>query len=191
MKAALLSAWQTLKQVDPQTHWFYARSYLLGAAPWSKAPPEAEALAPFMEPAGRALDLGCGYGRHTLYLAAHGWQAVGLDLYPWVLSQARARARQLGLSARARFFQGGVLPMPAWAPPGFDLVLDVLGPASDLRGQDLDAYAHQLKGCLAPGGTVVIYTFLSPQEFEARQSSLRVQYEAADPVGRWLHLQPG
>jgi len=46
-------------------------------------------------PAGRALDLGCGEGGDVIWLAAHGWQATGVD----VSTTAVARATQAGLDA--------------------------------------------------------------------------------------------
>ncbi len=44
-----------------------------GQVPWDRAlpPPEVIALAAELPP-GRALDLGCGYGRASIYLAQHG-----------------------------------------------------------------------------------------------------------------------
>lgn len=45
--------------------------------------------------AGRALDLGMGEGRNTIYLAKQGWQTTGVDLSDVAVGQARARAAQL------------------------------------------------------------------------------------------------
>src|SRR5271166_624027 len=45
--------------------------------------------------AGRALDLGMGEGRNTIYLAQQGWQATGVDLSDIAVAQAKARAAQL------------------------------------------------------------------------------------------------
>lgn len=44
---------------------------------------------------GRALDLGMGEGRNTIYLAQQGWQATGVDLSDVAVAQAKARAGQL------------------------------------------------------------------------------------------------
>lgn len=50
-------------------------------------------------PAGaRLLDLGCGYGRHSMELAARGYHAVGLDLSLPLLIRANEAARRAGVN---------------------------------------------------------------------------------------------
>lgn len=41
-------------------------------------------LAASLLPPGRALDLACGRGRHTLYLRSLGWSVVAVDRLPGV-----------------------------------------------------------------------------------------------------------
>lgn len=55
---------------------------------------------------GRALDLGCGGGRNTLYLARHGWEVIGIDMLSASVETARSAA--VGSAAGARFLQGDV-----------------------------------------------------------------------------------
>ncbi len=40
---------------------------------------------------GRILDLACGTGSHSLFLADSGWDVVGVDLEPTMIQQARAK----------------------------------------------------------------------------------------------------
>lgn len=47
--------------------------------------------------AGRALDLGCGTGRHAIWLAQRGWSVTGVDSSSVGLAQAADRARGLGV----------------------------------------------------------------------------------------------
>jgi SAM-dependent methyltransferase len=58
-----------------------------------------------LEP-GRALDLGRGAGRNTLYLARHGSDVIGIDRIGRAVEKARPRA--VGAAASARFLQGDV-----------------------------------------------------------------------------------
>jgi SAM-dependent methyltransferase len=51
-------------------------------------------------PPARILDLGCGAGRHVVYLATQGFQMVGLDNSPTALRLTRAWVDRAGLSAR-------------------------------------------------------------------------------------------
>ena len=38
---------------------------------------------------GLALDLGCGAGRNTRYLARHGWDVIGIDMIDRAIYKAR------------------------------------------------------------------------------------------------------
>jgi len=40
---------------------------------------------------GRVLDIGCGAGRHSLYLQAQGFDVVGIDISPLAIEVCRAR----------------------------------------------------------------------------------------------------
>jgi SAM-dependent methyltransferase len=46
---------------------------------------------------GRALDLGCGNGRHALWLAERGWRVTAVDFSTEALRQARERAAATGV----------------------------------------------------------------------------------------------
>lgn len=69
-------------------------------------------------PPGRALDLGCGDGRHARWLAAQGWQVVAVDGSQVAIDQLRAVAQDLPIDARVVDLTG-----EAWPQGPFDLVL--------------------------------------------------------------------
>jgi SAM-dependent methyltransferase len=50
---------------------------------------------------GRALDLGMGEGRNTIYLAEQGWHATGVDLSDVAVAQAKTRASRLHVAINA------------------------------------------------------------------------------------------
>ena len=50
-----------------------------------------------LRPGDRVLDLGCGWGRHSLALAAHGLNVTGLDLSRDLLALAKYNARRHNL----------------------------------------------------------------------------------------------
>ncbi len=69
--------------------------------PWETGRPEPE-LVMWMERGaikeGKALDVGCGLGTNSIYLAQQGFEVTGLDISPTAIDIARARAQQLGLN---------------------------------------------------------------------------------------------
>jgi 2-polyprenyl-3-methyl-5-hydroxy-6-metoxy-1,4-benzoquinol methylase len=74
----------------------YRIMYRVGFTPWDtrEVPPELRALvegADALDP-GSAIDIGCGTGTQSLYLAAHGWRVTGIDDLEQPLRRARARS---------------------------------------------------------------------------------------------------
>lgn len=53
-------------------------------------------IAHGLEP-GSALDLGCGEGADSIWLAGRGWRATGVDISTTAIERARAAAREAGL----------------------------------------------------------------------------------------------
>lgn len=76
----------------------YRALYRLGFTPWDSATIPAPLVniteGPMALSPGLAVDLGCGTGRQTLFLAAHGWHVLGVEAVPQALASARARARE-------------------------------------------------------------------------------------------------
>src|SRR5271165_1238037 len=104
---------------------FYRLAYRAGHPRWDRPEPSAE-LTRLVQgrPPGRALDLGCGTGAATIYLAGQGWDATGVDFVPEAIAAARARAAASGSSAR--FTVGDVTRLREAGVRGeFDLVIDI------------------------------------------------------------------
>ncbi|RMF84304.1 MAG: class I SAM-dependent methyltransferase [Nitrospinota bacterium] len=60
----------------------------------------------------RVYDLGCGPGRHTLYLARQGFEVYASDHAPVALTYCRQRLAQEGLVATLTEHDMGVIPYP-------------------------------------------------------------------------------
>ena len=106
---------------------------------------EIETLAP-----GRAIDLACGEGRNAIWLAEHGWQAVGADFSEVGLQKARELANERGVNVE--WVAADLLDYRP-APRAFDLVLVfyLQVPAAERR-PILQAAAE----AVAPGGTFLL-----------------------------------
>jgi len=120
--------------------WVYNLMYRFGA-PWEIGPREelvglvdSGVLTPEALPPGRALDLGCGSGANSVFLAERGFETVGVDFSRTALEKARRLAGERGVSGRVRFVEGD---LTATSIPGaegpFNLLVDY-GTLDDLRG---------------------------------------------------------
>lgn len=138
----------------------FARRYENGEViPWDDPlpPPEVAALAQRLS-AGRALDLGSGYGRTAIYLAQRGWRVTGVEYVPAATREAARRAAAAGVSARAYFAVGDVSRLTFLTGP-FDLAVDV-GCMHSLSAGELSGYRDGLARLLAPGAHFLLFAHL-------------------------------
>jgi len=72
-----------------------------GKPPWDigRPQPAFEGLADAGEIAGPVLDVGCGTGENALFLAARGFEVVGVDAVETAVEAARRKAAARGLEA--------------------------------------------------------------------------------------------
>ncbi len=149
---------------------FTAR-YETGSIPWDDElpPPELMALVNELD-SGKALDLGCGYGRSTIYLAQHGWDGDGVDFVPRAIAIAQERANEAGLSKNVRFHVGSVTNLD-FLDPAYDLVVDI-GCMHSLPGPELIPYRDGLLRLLRTGGDYLLFAHLR-DETESGEDELR------------------
>jgi SAM-dependent methyltransferase len=140
--------------------------YLRDDAPWDSGivPPEIvswlEAAEASGAPPGRALDLGCGTGTTSIYLAAHGWDVAGVDFAPNAIRRARRAARQRTLPGTTHFLSADVSrPDLLDHAPTFDLVVDV-GCMHGLSAAQRSGYAANVTRLTHPGATFLLYAFM-------------------------------
>jgi SAM-dependent methyltransferase len=140
---------------------------------------------------GRALDVACGAGRNSLFLAARGWRVDGIDISPVGLARARERAAEEGLEVR---WIEGDLDDPKAPPPGpYDLIVMV-------RYVNRSLLPHLLAR-LAPGGILLVEQHLETTEdvigpkssrFRLRHNELlRNVLAAAGDAGRLVYYREG
>jgi SAM-dependent methyltransferase len=120
------------------------------AHPWPTDPDpllvaHAEGLSP-----GRALDMGSGPGRNSLWLANRGWTVTAVDVSAVGLEMAEQRAAEQGLALTT--VRGDVL---SWLPEESSYELVVLANLH-LHQTQLPGVLQQLVKGLVPGGHLFV-----------------------------------
>ena len=122
--------------------------------PWAVAEPEllVKALDQRAEP-GTALDIGCGGGSHTIYMAKRGYRVTAIDFMPQAVAMVTRRAKEEGLEIEAE-----TADVMTWSPGRqWDVLLDV--GCLHNSGIDRELYKKQILTWLAPGGDFVLHHF--------------------------------
>ena len=148
---------------EPSAYDRFRERYEEGRVPWADPlpPPEIMALAAELSP-GRGLDLGCGFGRATIYLAYRGWRMDGVDFIPQAIAIAQQRAETAGVAGRARFHAASAAALDFLVPP-FDLVIDI-GCMHSFSDELLRPYGAELARLLLPGGRYVLFAHLRDKD---------------------------
>lgn len=113
---------------------------------------------------GTALDLACGRGQNSIWLAHHGYATLGVDISRVALQAAQTAALRQGLGRRTLFVQAD---LDRWRPPprAFDLV-------AVFRFLDRDLFAP-LRQSVRPGGLLF---------YETRHHGIRTRIPDANPT---------
>lgn len=149
--------------------WWDAR-YLGGDTPWDTGTVPPEVISLIDSPGvsrGWALDLGCGSGVTSCFLAAHGFRVVGIDLSHVALRCARARSVASGLPCS--FVRASVACLD-FIRLQATLAIDI-GCFHNLTPSGRASYVRSLAECLRPGAHYLLYTFFSLEAAMSPSSS--------------------
>jgi SAM-dependent methyltransferase len=100
----------------------WRRGWEVGVGPELRALVESGVFTPDALCGNRAIDLGCGIGTNAIYLAQHGFNALGADFSSAAIAQARASAAAATIDVE--FLVADITkPIPDVEPPFDALVL--------------------------------------------------------------------
>ena len=146
--------------------WFYDLIYRFGA-PWElgvrdelRKLVEDGRLVP--EPGDTAIDLGCGTGANTVFLAEHGWTTTGVDFSPVATRKASERAARAGVDITLVNGDLSAESLPGAEGP-FDFLLDY-GTLDDLQEPHRTRMAQLVTRLAAPGARFLLYCFFGRTE---------------------------
>jgi SAM-dependent methyltransferase len=154
-------------------------------------------------PGERLLDVACGTGLDTLFLARSGLEMAGIDASPGMIGQLQAKAEREGLRIDARV--GDAADLSVWPGASLDGLISAF---AGLNTVDLERFAAEADRVLRPGGRMVLH-LLAPagvwaclrplarlrwsearavagrRELEAEISGQRVRHELRPPLETW------
>ncbi|HLK64498.1 MAG TPA: class I SAM-dependent methyltransferase [Bryobacteraceae bacterium] len=127
---------------------------------------------------GKALDVGMGQGRNSVYLAAQGWDVTGFDPSSEGVRIARSNAEKTGVTFRAVVARDDEF---SYGEEQWDLI--VVTYVRDLTRYDADQYWKALR----PGG-LVVYENGADEKNSVLEAFLRyqiVRFEDVLTSGEW------
>ncbi len=146
---------------------------------------------------GKALDLGCGEGQNSIWLAQRGWIVNAVDMSPGAIGQARELAAASGVDRTIVF---DVADISGWRPVSrYDLVFCTF--ALPARGMGRSRMLDMAAAAVAPGGTILLTEFdvslrregwmaekylVSTEELERHLAAFRIERSAVR-VARHRH----
>ena len=141
--------------------------------------------------ASRALDVGCGNGRHTELLAERVPSVVGVDLSRELLAAAATRARERGVADRIDLVHGDAASLPiaddAVGLAVYVATLHHLSPRA-ARVRSLDELARVLE----PGGTALVSAWSTAHDRFDREEGFDTTVDWTLPGGetvpRYYHI---
>ena len=166
--------------------------YATGDLPWDTGEPD-EQLVRFVGgggvPAGRALEVGCGTGTNSVWLAEHGFSVLGLDVSPLAIEAANARVAGRELDCRFEV-QDFLLEAVAGEPFTFAFDRGCLHVFDDAATRA--RFAERVAGLLAPDGlwlSLIGSTEGAPREEGPPRRTARDVTSAIEPALEILELR--
>jgi SAM-dependent methyltransferase len=139
----------------------YQAFYRIGFTPWD-GHALSSALRELIEgpaalPAGTAIDIGCGTGDASIYLARYGWQVTGVDVAAKAVEKARAKAT--AAHVRVDFTRADATRLSsAGVGKDLSLILDS-GCLHGMSDAARDRYVAELGVVAAPQTRLLIFAF--------------------------------
>jgi SAM-dependent methyltransferase len=121
---------------------------------------------------GRALDIGMGQGRNSVFLALKGWDVTGFDMSDEGIATARRNAERAGVKLNALLQNEDAFD---YGTSQWDLIVFMYEPFPITSA----AYVERLRRSMRPGGIIVIEGFSEAESTKNRPAT------AIDP-GRLL-----
>jgi ubiquinone/menaquinone biosynthesis C-methylase UbiE len=130
---------------------------------------------------GKALDLGCGAGRHSIVLAQSGFEVYGIDFAESATEMAKEAAAKAGVSQNTHFQAGNVLSLP-YEDSFFDVANDD-GCLHHIDPQDWQTYTEVIRRVIKSDGVLRVKAFSKNCDYFKQNSPIGSQWVKLEDSG--------
>ncbi len=117
---------------------------------------------------GKIIDIGCGKGRNSIYMAKQGFEVYGLDYIHSAISACKKLAEQQRVSPRVRFETGQIDDDWKFADNFFDIAVDCFSSIDIETKSGREKYRNEMLRTLKPNGYAFVAVVSAEDEFEKR-----------------------
>ena len=111
--------------------------------------------ARIFRPGQQLLDVGCGTGIDSLFLAQQGIKVTGIDVSPGMIAQLREKAEARGLTGLVETRVMDFAGLDSWPTESFDAVISAFAALNSVT--DLAPFAQTAARLLRPEGRLVVH----------------------------------
>lgn len=120
------------------------------------------------EPALKAVDIGCGKGRNTIYLAKLGFDVYAMDFIELALQHTRERAEKEGVKKNVHLIKTEIDKNWPFESNYFDIAIDSFSSIDIETKEGREVYRKELYRTLKPGGYALVMVVSSEDEWEKK-----------------------
>jgi ubiquinone/menaquinone biosynthesis C-methylase UbiE len=128
------------------------------------------------------LDVACGTGIDTLFLAEHGIRVTGIDISPAMIEQLQRKVADQGMGDRIKTYVLEMTELRSWPSQCFDGILSAFAGLNTVA--DLNEFAAMAAHLLRPGGRMLLHILNRFSLWEWLGFVTQSQWSAAHRVGR-------
>ena len=144
------------------------------------------------QPGERVLDVACGTGLDTLYLARRGLAMHGVDASPGMVETLRAKADSMGLGGAIEVRVGDAAGVgEGWPEGSFDGILSAFAGLNTVP--DLAAFGTAAARLLRPGGRALFHLLTPSGVWERLRCHARLRFAEGAALARrrerWVEVE--
>lgn len=144
----------------------YSLAFIIGADNWKldKVPHEIlDTLKEFDKNESQILDLGCGIGKESVFLALKGWRVIGIDFIIYAIHKANKAANAANVLDRTLFISADVSKLFLLKLPPIHFAYDI-GCFHLLNPDQMECYIVGLNEIIVSGGVFLLNAFTPRQQ---------------------------